>query len=154
LTSYFALIRELFEAGVLPEATTTFDQNTPLEWMLQGRAAMTIYPTARNVQMNDPKLSRFPGDIETFAVPGSSAGTPAPGIFEFWAMAIPRNSADKEAAWDFIRHVSTQEATTLEALNGNGPVRASTYDDPRVREQIAYADEERKAFLSGEPAIP
>jgi multiple sugar transport system substrate-binding protein len=156
LKRYFTLIHELFETGVLPKATTTFDQNTPLEWMLQGRAAMTIYPTARNVQMNDQKLSRYPGDIQTFAVPPSvnSKQKTAPGLFEFWAMAIPRHSADKDAAWDFIRHVSTREATVREALNGNGPIRASAYDDPRIRKEFSYADEERKAFLSGEAAIP
>lgn len=156
LASYFKTIRELFKDGVLPEATPTFDQNTPLEWMLQGRAAMVIYPTARNAQMNNPSTSKYANRIITIAVPpaqDSSLAT-APGQYEFWAMGIPKNSKNKDLAWSFIKQLSTADNTIREALNGNGPIRASTYDDARVRKAMPYADDERKAFLSGTLPIP
>ncbi len=156
LVNYYRTINALFKEGVLPQAMTTFDQNTPLEWMSQGRVAMVIYPMARNAQLNDPKRSKYPGQIKTIAVPAAagSGKTVAPGIFEFWAMAIPANAKNKDLAWSLIRELSTPQNTVREALAGNGAVRASAYDDPKVRAMLPYADEERKSFLSGSPAIP
>jgi multiple sugar transport system substrate-binding protein len=156
LVNYYQTINALFKEGVLPEAMTTFDQNSPLEWMSQGRVAMVIYPMARNAQLNDPKRSKYPGQIKTVAVPAAtgSGHEVAPGIFEYWAMAIPANAKNKDLAWSFIREASSPENTVREALAGNGPVRASAYDDPKVREMLPYADEERKSFLAGSPAIP
>ena len=156
LVAYYQTIRELFVAGVLPKAMPTFDQNTPVEWMMQGRAAMVIYPMARNAQMNDPKLSKYAGRVKTVAVPAAagSGQSFAPGIFEAWAVGIPVNTKNKDLAWSLIRHMSAPQSTTSMALNGNGPVRLAAYDDARLQQLLPYASEERNALINGEPAIP
>ena len=156
LVAYYQTIRELFVAGVLPKAMPTFDQNTPLEWMMQGRAAMVIYPMARNAQMNDPKLSKFAGRVKTVAVPAAAGSGQAfaPGIFEAWAVGIPVNAKNKDLAWSLIRHMSAPQSTVSMAVNGNGPVRLAAYDDARLQELLPYAREERNALINGEPAIP
>lgn len=156
LVAYYQTIRELFVAGVLPKAMPTFDQNTPLEWMMQGRTAMVIYPMARNAQMNDPKLSKHAGRVKTVAIPAAagSGQAVAPGVFEVWAAGIPINTKNKDLAWSLIRHLSAPESTTSKALNGNGPVRLAAYDDARLQQLLPYAREERSALLNGEPAIP
>jgi multiple sugar transport system substrate-binding protein len=46
---------------------------------------------------------------------------------EFWALMIPKNSANKRQAWEFIRSISSKAATMQMARNGNGPTRVSTY---------------------------
>lgn len=156
LVAYYQTIRDLFTAGVLPKAMPTFDQNTPLEWMLQGRAAMVIYPMARNAQMNDAKLTKHAGRVKTVAVPASAGSrlAVAPAVFEIWSAGIPVNTKNKDLAWSFIRHLSAPESTVSAALNGNGPVRPAAYDDPRIKQLLPYAEEERKALTNGEPAIP
>lgn len=156
IAAYYQTIRDLFTAGVLPKAMPTFDQNSPLEWMSQGRTAMVIYPMARNAQMNDPKLSKHAGQVKVTVVPAAAGSglAVAPAIFEFWAAAIPANAKNKDLAWSFIRHLSAPDSTVREALNGNGPVRASAYKDPRLRQKLTYAEEEQKAFFNGEAAIP
>lgn len=156
IVAYYQTIRDLFTAGALPKAMPTFDQNSPLEWMSQGRTAMVIYPMARNAQMNDPRLSKHAGQVNVMVVPAAAGSglAVAPAIFEFWAAAIPANAKNKDLAWSFIRHLSTPDSTVREALNGNGPARASAYEDPRLRQKLTYADEERKAFLNGEAVIP
>ena len=40
------------------------------------------------------------------------------------------------------------------ALNGNGPVRASTYEDPKFRLTVPYADEERRVLLVARIPLP
>jgi multiple sugar transport system substrate-binding protein len=127
-----AAIRGLFEAGALPRSyatTTNEDQVTSLQ---QGRAAFAILPFSRHAQLNRPEQSRFPGQIRAMEMPMSAAapaGLKMAAAVEFWSMAILANARDKDLAWSFIRTMSTPEVTLGSALNGNGPVRLSTYAD-------------------------
>jgi multiple sugar transport system substrate-binding protein len=69
-------------------------------------------------------------------------------------MAIPRNSRRKDLAWSFIKAMATKEATLAAALNGNGPVRNSTYEDQRLRDLIPYAEEERRVLRVARVPLP
>ena len=112
----------------------------------------------RNRIYNDPAVAASPARCKTIAVPISetlrSRYEVAPAKVEFWGMAIPRNSRRKELAWSFIKAMLTKEATLGAALNGNGPVRNSTYDDPRMRELIPYGDEERRVLRVARVPLP
>jgi len=48
----------------------------------------------------------------------------------------------------------SKENTLKAALNGNGPVRASTYDAPQMAEQLPYAAEEKAVLLVGRVPLP
>jgi multiple sugar transport system substrate-binding protein len=152
------LLRELFQAGAFPRnfaAISTEDVNT---WMQQGRGAMALQSMGRNRIYNDPQRSRFAGKIKTIAVPASATLRDryevAPAKVEFWGMAIPRNSRRKDLAWSFIKAMVTREATLAAALNGNGPVRNSTYEDQRLRDLIPYAEEERRVLRVARVPLP
>lgn len=152
------MLRDLFQAGAFPRnfaGLATEDVNT---WMQQGRGAMALNSMGRNRIYNDPQRSKFPGKIHTIAVPISetlrSRFEVAPAKVEFWGMAIPRNSRRKDLAWSFIKALLTKEATLAAALNGNGPVRNSTYEDQRLRSLIPYADEERRVLRVARVPLP
>jgi multiple sugar transport system substrate-binding protein len=152
------LLRDLFQAGAFPRnfaAITTEDVAT---WMQQGRAAMALQSMGRNRIFNDPQKSRFPGKIQTGAVPISASlkdrYAVAPAKVEYWGMAIPRNAKRKGLSWNFIKAMMTKEATLAMALNGNGPVRASTYDDPGFRATVPYADAERAVLKVARVPLP
>ena len=61
-------------------------------------------------------------------------------------MAIPKNSKNKDLAWDLIRTLSSVENTARAALNGNSPVRPSTYFDPRVLSLFPWKVDEAEAL--------
>lgn len=151
-------LRELFEVRAFPRnfaSISTEDVNT---WMQSGRAAMCLTSMGRNRIYNDPETSRFAGRIRTVAVPASATlkgrYDVAPAKVEFWGMVIPRNSARKELAWSFIKTMLSKESTLGAALNGNGPVRRSTYDDQGLRAKVAYADEERRVLEVARVPLP
>jgi multiple sugar transport system substrate-binding protein len=112
----------------------------------------------RNRIYNDPQKSKFPGRIKTVAVPASQtlAGKydAAPAKVEFWGMVIPRNSKRKDLAWSFIKAMSAKQATLKAALNGNGPVRASTYADAGFSSSVPYAAEELKVLKVARVPLP
>jgi multiple sugar transport system substrate-binding protein len=152
------LLRDLFQAGAFPRNFSAITTEDVATWMQQGRAAMALQSMGRNRIFNDPQKSRFPGKIQTGAVPISASlkdrYAVAPAKVEYWGMAIPRNAKRKGLSWNFIKAMMTKEATLAMALNGNGPVRASTYDDPGFRATVPYADAERAVLKVARVPLP
>jgi multiple sugar transport system substrate-binding protein len=152
------LLRDLYQAGAFPRnisALQTEDVNT---WMQQGRAAMCGGSMGRNRIYNDPARSKFPGKIVTQGAPISETLRGqyeiAPAKVEFWGMAIPKNAPRKDLSWAFIKSMVSKPSTLSAALNGNGPVRNSTYEDPKFRETVPYADEERRVLRVSRIPMP
>lgn len=152
------LLRELFQAGAFPRNFATLSPEDVNVWMQTGRAAMSLQSMGRNRIYNDPQKSKFPGKIKTVAVPASKtlAGKyeAAPAKVEFWGMVIPKNAKRKELAWSFIKAMTAKEATLKAALNGNGPVRASTYADQSFAGTVPYAAEELKVLKVARVPLP
>ena len=152
------MLRALFEAGAFPRNFATLSTEDVNTWMQTGRAAMSLQSMGRNRIYNDPAKSKFPGRIRTVALPASKtmAGkfTVAPAKVEFWGMVIPKNARRKDLSWAFIREMVSKQATLVAALNGNGPVRNSTYDDERMRKLVAYAEEERRVLKVARVPLP
>jgi multiple sugar transport system substrate-binding protein len=73
---------------------------------------------------------------------------------EFWSLVIPRNARNKKSSWEFIRALSSKASTTAMALNGNGPVRISTYAEPGFRAASPFAAEEAKAVAASRIHLP
>ena len=154
-----ALLRDWYRRGVLPRNVMTFKTEEVITAMQQGRAALTNQPFGRIVNYNDPRASRFPGEITVANIPmmasvAGQKGALVPAKTSVWAMGIPRNARDKRLAWSFIREMSSPENTIRAAVNGNGPVRPSAYDDPRVRELAPYADLERRVLPTAMLTLP
>ncbi|MCW1934887.1 ABC transporter substrate-binding protein [Pararhodobacter zhoushanensis] len=152
-----SVLRGLFEAGALPRSYAATRNDDMVTWMQQGRAAFTVLPFARFAQLNNPEQSNFAGRIKAIPFPGSStlpAGTPMSAVVEAWAMVIPRNATDKELAWSYIREVASKRVTLGMALNGNGPVRVSSYADPALMQANAVAEIEAAVLADARGAFP
>jgi multiple sugar transport system substrate-binding protein len=152
------LLRDLFDAKAFPRNFATLSPEDVNVWMQQGRAALSLQSMGRNRIYNDPQKSQFSGKIKTVAVPISaslkSKYAVAPAKVEFWGLVIPRNAKRKDLSWSFIKAMLTRPATLGAALNGNGPVRNSTYEDAGFRSQVPYADEERRVLKVARVPLP
>ncbi len=152
------LVRDWFRRQVLPRNVMTFKTEEVITAMQQGRAAMCNQPFGRYDNYNDPRQSRFPGQIKVTTIPLSTtiagAGGIVPAKTSVWAMAIPRNARNKELSWSFIKEVSSKISTIRAAVNGNGPVRLSAYDDPRVQELAPYSAFERRVLPTAMLVLP
>jgi multiple sugar transport system substrate-binding protein len=153
-----SLLRELYQAGAFPKGFASIQTEDVNTWMQTGRAAMCITSLGRNSIYNDPTKSKFAGKIKATTIPISKELQDkfevAPAKVEFWALVIPRNSRNKQLAWSFIREVSSKTNTLKAALNGNGPVRNSTYDDARFAGKLPYAAEERRVLKIARAPMP
>jgi multiple sugar transport system substrate-binding protein len=154
------LVRDWYRKGVLARNVMSFKTEEVITAMQQGRAAMTNQPFGRFVNYNDPRQSKFPGAIDVVTLPmaaaasGGVAGRPAPAKTSVWAMAIPRNARNKELSWALIKELSSRESTIRAAVNGNGPVRASAYDNPEVRQLAPWSDFEKEVLPTARLVLP
>lgn len=152
------MLRDLFQAGAFPRNFATIATEEVNVWMQTGRAAFCLNSMGRNRIFNDPAKSRYPGRIKTVAAPSSkeiqSKYDVAPAKVEFWGMAIPKNAQRKDLSWSFIKAMASKENTLKSGLNGNGPVRNSTYDSAEFRATVPYADEERRLLKVGRVPLP
>lgn len=149
----FATLADLFQEGVLPPNITSTNLDDLIAMVASGRAAMAINPFSRYETLNDPSISSFAGSIEVAPFPGVEPGSTFANT-EFWSMAIPKNSTQKELALSLIQELAKPENTVRAALNGNGSVRPADYADPRVVGYVPYAAAEAAALDTLEVTIP
>ena len=153
-----SFMREMQEAGALPRGFNTLGTEDVNTWMQTGRAAMAITSMGRHNIYNDPAKSKYPGKIKVVPIPIAnelrSKYEVAPAKVEFWAMAIPKASKNKKQAWSLIREMASKQATLKAALNGNGPVRASTYADAGFTSKLPYASEELRVLKVARAPMP
>jgi len=152
------LLRDFYEEGVLPTNWAAISDEEVNTWIQTGRVAMTTTSCGRNRIYNDPEKSQEAGNIKSVALPVAAAFKDefdvAPAKVEFWTMVIPANAQHKELAWDLVKTMVSEENTLKAALNGNGPVRASTYDKPEMKDSLPYADAEKAVLLVGRVPLP
>lgn len=158
MVNAITLLRDLFVAGAFPRNFASISTEDVNVWMQTGRAAMVINSMGRNSIYNDPQRSQFPGKFKTTTIPISrefaNRFEVAPAKVEFWGMAIPKNSKNKERAWSLMRAMLSKDSTLRAALNGNGPVRNSTYDDARIKANLPFAEDERKVLRVARVPMP
>jgi multiple sugar transport system substrate-binding protein len=152
-------MRELYAAGVIPRNWTSIKSEEVNTWMQSGRVAMTINSFGRTQFYNDKDKSKNPGSMKVMALPAAREMQgkyphSAPAKTEFWSMCIPKSARNKALAWSLIKELSTKENTLKAALNGNGPVRASTYADQRFSATVPYAAAEAATLKVARVPIP
>jgi multiple sugar transport system substrate-binding protein len=151
-------LRDLVEAGALPKNWGTLKSDDVDTWMQTGRAAMRVASLGKTRNYNDPKASKFPGKLQVTNLPISKElkgkYEVAPAKIEYWSMAIPKNSKNKQLAWNLMKALSSKNSTLTMALNGNGPVRNSTYSRPEFQKTLPYAADEQKVLRVARIPVP
>jgi multiple sugar transport system substrate-binding protein len=144
------LFRQLTEEGLIPNPLAYSWQENVALWQ-QGRVAMSPEHVGRVFLVEDPNVSRVGGRVAYAALPSRRLGPERP-IFRatVWKLGIDRNSTRKEAAWQFLRFVtsSTQLRRALLATGNPAPL-AEVYEEPEVRRRVPYAEAVRRQLQGG-----
>ena len=130
---YFKSLIPYAPAGVL-----TYDWDENANAYAQGRAAMTIQWQNAAPTFYNPEKSKILGKFQFTLVPGvkqpdgSIKRTPT---FGGWSLEIPKDSKNKEAAWEFIVWASSQKLDQPACVQ---PARLSKLGsrEPRAAEEV------------------
>lgn len=144
------LFRQLAEEGVVPNPLSySYQENVSL-WQ-QGRVAMSPEHVGRVFLVEDPGVSRVVGRVGYAPLPSRRTGSERP-VFRatVWKLGIDRNSGKKEAAWEFVKFVtSVDQLRRVLLATGNPAPLADVYNDPEVRRRVPYAEAVRTQLRVG-----
>ena len=124
-----AALQLMLELGkYTPPGYASFDANDVAAHLLQGTAAMSINWPAWLSSFSDTAKSKVIGNMEFTTVP--AAKKPGQAEIGNWLIAIPRDSQNAEAAFDFLLWATSAEQMKRSAERGNPPTRKSLFNDP------------------------
>jgi ABC-type glycerol-3-phosphate transport system substrate-binding protein len=108
-----------------PAGSEAFCFDEAFNVMAQGKAYSFVTFNILYASFDDPSSSSVVGKV-------SIAPNPGGGLNGGWGWAIPNSSAQKEAAWSFIKWAEDPETAKKRALLGGAPTQSSIFTDPEV----------------------
>jgi multiple sugar transport system substrate-binding protein len=134
---YFKSLIPFAPGGVL-----TYDWDETARSFAQGKAAMDLQWHNAAPTASDPSKSKIVGKFDFAVIPGklqpdgSIKRTPT---FGGWSLEIPKDSENKEAAWEFMVWATSPEIQPRLAYGQPGD-RFSSLADPKLQEKyVGYA---------------
>jgi multiple sugar transport system substrate-binding protein len=130
-TEGIAALKFMIELGKYsPPGYASFNADEVGAHLLQGTAAMSINWPAWISSFSDRAKSKVIGKMEFGQLPAAkNAGRAEIGN---WLIAIPRDSRNAQAAFDFLLWATSAEQIKLSAQRGNPPTRKSVFNDPQL----------------------
>lgn len=144
------VLREVAQTG--PAGIPTFGFGEAAASFLQGESAMHLDTLKIAAMSRDPKLSKIDGKVGYALHPvGSRCGSETGGF----AVGIPANSQNKEAAFLFLQYITSKAGDQRMVELGGDPVRISTlknnadkFDEYSVvAEQLPCADPDWRPLI-------
>ncbi len=109
-----------------PPGALSFNLDDSFRIMSQGKAFSMITYNWMLAQLDDPEVSKVAGKVGLAPMPGGV------GLNGGWGWAIPKNSAHKKEAWEFIKWVESFDIAKKRALSGGAPTRKDVFGDKDV----------------------
>ena len=144
------IMREITQTG--PTGIPSYGFSEASAAFLQGDAAMYIDTLKIAAMSRDPRLSKVDGKVGFALHPvGSRCGSETGGF----AVGIPANSLNKEAAFLFIQYITSKAGDKRMVELGGDPIRLSTIEHfadrfpeyPVVAEQLPCADPDWRPLI-------
>lgn len=124
---------------VTPPGVLSYTSSDVQTGIQEGRIAMATLWWNYYPQFNDPSVSNVAGKVRIGYLPQDPEHGLGYGQVGAWSVFIPRNSRNVDAAWEFVKYISSTENQIRMMLNGNGPTRLSVLDSEEFVE--AYGKE-------------
>lgn len=128
----YTFYRDMLELA--PPGAINFDFAQRREPFQQGRVVLMGNWSSSAAAFNDPRNSveAVVGNVGTTYMPRASLDADPIVPFGGWSLVINADSQNKEAAWEFIRWLSSPEIQRAYAADGGTPFRFSTLQDPEL----------------------
>jgi ABC-type glycerol-3-phosphate transport system substrate-binding protein len=108
-----------------PAGSESFCFDEAFNVMAQGKAFSFVTFNILYASFDDPSASAVVGKTGIAPNPGG-------GLNGGWGWAIPNSSAQKEAAWSFIKWAENFETAKKRAMLGGAPTQSAIFTDPDV----------------------
>jgi|GEM_PF-789681 len=129
----------LYKDGYSPPGTTTYNMDNAVTALQQGIGAMYVEYSPRALVIDNPEKSKTSGKWDWAPIPADDGGV-GTGLVTGWSMAINKNAKNKDAAWELIKYLTSEEIQTKMAIeNANGPVISSVFENADYQKSFPAA---------------
>ena len=144
-------VRDKIIGNIAPEGELTYEEPESLALFTQGKAVfLRSWPYAWEVS-NDPSRSRIAGKVGIARLPHFPGGK-SYSTLGGWQLAISSYSRNKEAAWTFIKYVTSRKIEKLLAIKaGFAPTRKALYDDADILKADPQFRSMKDVFVTAYP---
>jgi len=122
-----------------------------------GKVAMMEGWSIARAGYEDPKISQIVGKVDIAPAPVAQGMDPKYG-FGGWGIGINADSKNKDAAWEFIKWVTSPEVQKDWIRHNGAPIRRSTLTDPELVKEYPWFPKLLTFFEKGDgnyrPRIP
>ncbi len=122
-----------------------------------GKVAMMEGWSIARAGYENPEISSIVGKVDVTAAPVSQGMEPKYG-FGGWGIGINANSKKADAAWEFIKWITSPEVQKEWVRHDGAPIRRSTLEDPDLNKEYPWFPLMLKSFENGDgdyrPRIP
>jgi multiple sugar transport system substrate-binding protein len=144
-------VRDEIIGNVAPKGVLTYEEPESIALFIQGKAIFhRNWPYAWEVS-NNPERSKIAGDVGITKLPHFPKGN-SYATLGGWQLGISTYSKNKEAAWTFIKFLTSRKIQKLLAMKaGLAPTRKALYEDVeilKVNPQFYYM---KDVFLTAYP---
>lgn len=146
-----SFVRDRIIGKAAPRGVLNYEEPESLDLFSQGKAVfLRNWPYAWSLA-NDSKTSKVAGRIGVGRLP-HFPGHHAASTLGGWQFGINRYSRHPEAAWQFIRFMTSPESQKILAvISGLAPTRRSVYEHPVIQEKAPHLRAFLPAFETARP---
>ena len=134
--------------GCGPKGAMSFGPSEAAASFASGRSAMFMDSIAFAPGFENPKKSKVAGKVGYALHPMGVRRASQTGGF---GIGIPKNAANKEAAFLLMQWLTSKKGDKLIAMAGGNPVRFSTYEDAEVQAKYPFAKVFGEALKYADP---
>jgi len=144
-------VRDRIIGNIAPRGVLTYQEPESLDLFIQGKAVFhRNWPYAWEVS-NNPSKSRVSGKVGIARLPHFN-GNRSYSTLGGWQLGISNYSKKKDAAWTFVKFLTSERAQQLFAIkSGKAPTRTALYDDKEVLNANPHFESMKDVFLTAYP---
>jgi multiple sugar transport system substrate-binding protein len=144
-------VRDNLIGKIAPVGVLTYQEPESLDVFIQGKAVFhRNWPYAWEVS-NNPERSRIVGKVGITRLPHFPGGK-SYSTLGGWQVGISSYSKNKEAAWIFVKFLTSKRIQKLLALKaGRAPTRKELYSDAEILEAYPHFAGMKDVFLTAYP---
>ncbi|NOZ67824.1 MAG: ABC transporter substrate-binding protein [Deferribacteres bacterium] len=144
-------VRDNIIGKIAPAGVLTYQEPESLDLFIQGKAVFhRNWPYAWEVS-NNPKRSTIAGKVGIARLPHFPGGR-SYSTLGGWQAGISSYSKNKEAAWTFVKFLTSERIQKLLALKaGRAPTRKKLYGDAEILKAYPHFSGMKDVFLTAYP---
>jgi multiple sugar transport system substrate-binding protein len=144
-------VRDHIIGSLAPKGVLTYQEPESIALFIQGKAVFhRNWPYAWEVS-NNPQRSKIAGKVGITKLP-HFPGSKSHATLGGWQLGISRYSQNKEAAWHFVRFLTSEKVQKHLALkSGLAPTRKVLYEDTEILRAYPQFSDMKEVFLTAYP---